>query len=659
MPHTSMSRFARRVLARTSLLQLAPWALIVACHDGSGPRVYRVGILPTNPVVLVPATVQLIATARDAAGSVVGGRVVIWSSDDSIIATVSESGILTGHRRGATAIRARVDGVEGGTAATVKMPTATITVLPTADTVVAYDTVTFTAVTTDVNGDTVMNPVITWSSGNDSLAAVDSQGVVITLGPGTVSIRASVGSATGTATLRITPPRVASVEIRAPNTGPPTTQIPLRATEQFIALTFDAKEKLLLGRVIDWQSSDSSVLSVGSVMSVGNGAEVAALAGGAATITASSEGIVSPGTRIAVLVLPPLNFLTVGDFGTCAIATDSTAYCWGANNYGELGDGTTTNRDGPVLVVGGHTWTALANGDFHTCGITGTGAAYCWGRNDQGQLGTGTTNDSHVPVAVTGGHPFQSIATGSAYTCGVTTTQEAYCWGSNGQGQLGTGSTTPSLTPALVQGGHSFESISTSRIDLSLVVVTCGVTATGEGYCWGTNSDGQLGTGDSASSAGPRRLSGTQQWTEISASTVHACGRDATGTAYCWGANPRGAFGNGTLTSDPRPTPVDSGPFTDVSAGYLFGCAVQSDADIVCFGTNESFQLGIDGPEYLDSPTNPAPGLRFVIARAGRSHACALTTGGRVYCWGSSAAGEAGADKLSSVRTPFKVVGQP
>jgi alpha-tubulin suppressor-like RCC1 family protein/uncharacterized protein YjdB len=626
-------------------------ALLVQCggeSTGPGSRVVRVAIAPANPVVTFPATVTLTATARDAADSVISGKTITWLTDDSSVASISPSGILQGRARGSTAVRARVDGVEGATTATVVMPVVLVKIAPTVDTVFAYDTAVFTAVAIDKNGDTVPNPIIRWTSSNDSLASIDSAGIAITLEAGTDSIRATVGNTTQSAVLDIKPPRVASVTV-----GSSTTQIPLRATEQFYVSTYDAKGRSLQGRDVTLRSSDPSVISISYV------GVATALSGGTVTITATSEGVTSPGDDVTVLILPTLNFLAVGDFRSCAIGADSAAYCWGANNYGELGDGTTSNRRGPALVTGGLHWASLSSGDFHTCGLIGSGAAYCWGRNDQGQLGTGTTSDSHVPVPVSGSLTFQSIAAGSAYTCGVTDSHEAYCWGANGQGQLGTGNTSPSLTPVLVQGVSTFESISASRIEFGGAIVTCGVTTSGDGYCWGTNKDGQLGTGDSVGSATPRLVGGSHQWTAISASTFHACGRDTVGAAFCWGANPYGGFGDGTLTSTALPTAVDSGPYLNISAGYLFGCAVESSGTLLCFGDNTSYQLGIDGPSQLESPTAPAPAIQFTTARAGRTHACALNSSGEVYCWGSSISGESGADALSSVHTPFKVVGQP
>ena len=657
--HAIRVTYCRAAPVTATALLLALSAFVADCGDGSGPttRVRTVEITPANPIVLVPATLQLTATARDDAGAIVNGGSVTWLSNDSSIVSVSPGGVLTGHARGVTSIRARIEGVQGTTSATVQMPAVNITIVPSADTVVTYDTAAFRLIATDMNGDTVPNPHVVWSSSNDSVATVDSSGVVITLEPGAVTIRAGIGLVVGTATLNIKPPRVASLEIRAANGGPPTTTtVPLRGTEQYFAFAYDIKGKLLLGRTFSWQSSNPSVLSIMPLGSGGYTGQVAALAGGTVSITVTSEGVVSPGVGISVLVLPALTFLAVGDFRSCAVGEDSAAYCWGANNYGELGDGTTTNRDGPALVTGGYKWAALTSGDFHTCGITETGAAYCWGRNDQGQLGTGTTDESHSPIAVTGGLTYQAIAAGSAYTCGVTTSHEAYCWGSNSQGQLGIGGMAPSPTPILVQGGHLFKSISTSRIELSFAVVTCGVTMAGDGYGWGTNSDGQLGTGDSASTSIPRLVGGSHQWSEISASTFHACGRDVAAAAYCWGANPYGAFGNGTTMSDPLPTPVDSAPYATVSAGYLFSCGVRSSGELLCFGTNESYQLGIDGPAQLESPTNPAPTLQFTEARAGRSHACALSSSGQAYCWGGIATGT---DTLGSVHTPTKVIGQP
>jgi alpha-tubulin suppressor-like RCC1 family protein len=142
--------------------------------------------------------------------------------------------------------------------------------------------------------------------------------------------------------------------------------------------------------------------------------------------------------------------LTAGYAHTCAIRTDGAALCWGVNQDGQLGDGTTTSRDTPVVVSGGLEFTALSAGYRHTCGLAADGAAWCWGANEYGQLGDGTTTPQSEPVPVSGGMTFQAISAGELSSCGVTTAGVAYCWGGNEYGQLGTGSRAHSAVPVRV-----------------------------------------------------------------------------------------------------------------------------------------------------------------------------------------------------------------
>jgi alpha-tubulin suppressor-like RCC1 family protein len=135
------------------------------------------------------------------------------------------------------------------------------------------------------------------------------------------------------------------------------------------------------------------------------------------------------------------------------VTTSNAAYCWGANRYGQVGDGTSgyaARRLRPVAVLGGLQFSAVNPGGGHTCGVTTDDRAYCWGYNVFGQLGDGTNTKRTTPVAVAGGLKFAGVSTGYFHTCGVTTGDRAYCWGYNGSGRFGDGTTNDSSTPVAV-----------------------------------------------------------------------------------------------------------------------------------------------------------------------------------------------------------------
>jgi alpha-tubulin suppressor-like RCC1 family protein len=145
--------------------------------------------------------------------------------------------------------------------------------------------------------------------------------------------------------------------------------------------------------------------------------------------------------------------VTVGNEHVCALSTSDVAYCWGRNVEGQLGDGTTSSpRTSPAVVSGAPKFGSISAGRDHTCAVAGDGTGYCWGANDVGQLGDGTTTRSTVPVKVAApnGLPFASITAADGYTCGLTTNNAVYCWGSNGHSQLGNGTNVDSRVPVLI-----------------------------------------------------------------------------------------------------------------------------------------------------------------------------------------------------------------
>ena len=206
-------------------------------------------------------------------------------------------------------------------------------------------------------------------------------------------------------------------------------------------------------------------------------------------------------SNVPVAVSGGLTFQSVslGGSHSCGVTTAGAAYCWGFNREGQLGDGTNTLFIiVPVAVSGGLTFQSVSLGRFYSCGVTTAGKrAYCWGFNGDGELGDGTNTDSNVPVAVLGGLTFQLVSAGSEYNCGVTTAGAAYCWGQNALGGLGDGTNTDSNVPVAVLGGLTFQSVSVG------VGHSCGVTTDGPAYCWGWNGNGTLGDGTNTDSNVP------------------------------------------------------------------------------------------------------------------------------------------------------------
>lgn len=181
--------------------------------------------------------------------------------------------------------------------------------------------------------------------------------------------------------------------------------------------------------------------------------------------------------------------ITAGTNHSCALVSTGLAYCWGGNAYGQIGDGTTTPRLMPVaLWRQGRAFVRIAAGAFHTCGLTSAGQAYCWGLNQQGQLGDGTTTTRLLAVAVSQPTPFVEIVQGAEHGCGLSSTGQTYCWGGNQWGQLGDETTANRLTPVAVdQRGVAYVQIAAGARH------TCGRTARGQTFCWGRNSGGQIG----------------------------------------------------------------------------------------------------------------------------------------------------------------------
>jgi alpha-tubulin suppressor-like RCC1 family protein len=350
--------------------------------------------------------------------------------------------------------------------------------------------------------------------------------------------------------------------------------------------------------------------------------------------------------------------VSAGWFHTCGLTRYGKAYCWGFNGYGQLGDGSTTQRLTPIAVAEGMTFAALSTGYMHTCGVTTAGRAYCWGHNLYGELGDGTGTSRLMPTAVKTNQNFITVGAGMDFTCGLTPEGSAYCWGANVYGQLGDGTTMGSNSPSAVSGNHTFGSLSVGIAHACGTIKREGVVVLAKSaYCWGANGSGRLGDGTETNRLIPAAVSSNLLFATLSAAG-HTCGVSRGREVYCWGENGYGQLGDSTNADRLVPTAVSGNlTFAVVSAGPSHTCGLDQAGGAYCWGRNDYGQLGDGGTTDRLAPVAVSSHQAFAALSSGQLHSCGLSQTGEVYCWGHNGSGQLGNGTGTHSPIPVPVFG--
>jgi serine/threonine protein kinase/uncharacterized protein YjdB/alpha-tubulin suppressor-like RCC1 family protein len=654
--------------------------------------VAAVEVTPNRSAVSLGDSLVLSAVPKDTRGNTLSGRSVRWTSSDPSVATVSPGGVVLPRREGTAAISAAIEGKSATARITVTQPVvAAVAVTPSTVSLQVGGRAQLTVAARDARGNALRDRPVTWTTSDRTLAAVSPDGAVTALSPGLVTITARIETENAVAAVTIAAIPVATVSVT-----PATLTLAAGKTAQLAASLRDARNTIMTDRQVRWSSSDAAVATVSP------GGIVTGVAGGTATITATSEVVTGSAAVTVTSTALPVASVNVTP-ATLTVATGKTAQLsasvhdarggvledrelrWSSSAPGVA----TVSPSGTVTAVSGGTATiaamsegttgsatitvpaapresvmvaertlalrgGLAAGGSHSCGITQSGAAVCWGNNAAGQLGDASVGaTSAMPTLVAHPAGFTSLVAGNDYACGLTQSGSAVCWGLNTKGQLGAGRTSGAPTPVAVAGGRSYSKLAAGARH------ACGLVSDGSVWCWGDNNAGQLGDGTTRGANAPRRVRGDTRFKALAAGSDHTCGLSQNGQAFCWGDGFSGQLGRGARETQSEPVAVDVAVrFSALAAGGKHACALAQNGKVYCWGANVAGEIGDGSKDGRDRPVTVSGTRTYEAIAAGPEHNCALTEDGAAFCWGRNRSGQLGDGSVTDRLAPVRVASE-
>jgi bacillolysin len=370
--------------------------------------------------------------------------------------------------------------------------------------------------------------------------------------------------------------------------------------------------------------------------------------------------------------------LSVSANSNCLVSYRNAGWCWGANQAGQLGTTTAVDTGNalPLKTNSGATMNGIAQvavGASHSCALTSATGVVCWGSNTFGQLGDGTTTARLGSVVTTkaDGTPFSgqtAVTVGATHTCALSSADTVSCWGQNAAGQLGDGTTTRSRYPVTVRTSagaplNTVKSISAGSDH------TCAILTNGTVWCWGNQAFGATGSAVAAHRGAVQVRTATAFLTgisRISSGKQYTCALAGTAASWCWGRNSNGQLGDGTTVNRFHAVAVKIGniPLVNliaIAAGAgEHSCALGTAGQVYCWGANTTMQLGDGSTIQRTSAVGFGAAATKLVGplkdiAVGQAHSCGRTNGGAVWCWGQNTRGQLGNGSKSTTTSVVRV----
>ena len=366
-----------------------------------------------------------------------------------------------------------------------------------------------------------------------------------------------------------------------------------------------------------------------------------------------------------------ISSIGAGALRSMVLKKDGSVWAWGFNQFGELGDGTTTHRYTSVQVSGLTNVSSIATGRFHNLALKNDGTVWSWGHNRYGQLGDGTKYDKHAPVEVSGLTNVSGIAAGGDISLALKTDGTVWSWGKNDEGELGDGTINDSYTPVQVRGLTNVSSIITGY-NQSFAFKNDGTV-----WAWGYNGNGLLGDGTTNDRYSPVQVPNLTNVKAIVTGGFNSMALKEDGTVWTWGNNVFGQLGREGTDANYTPTQVTGiTNVISIAKGAFHSLVLKNDGTVWTWGSNGDGQLGkgadnnqarevsnlqptLSTMDYRHTPVQVSGITNVAGIAAGDYHSLVLKSDGTLWAWGYNGNGQLGdgtaINRYSPVKTDFAV----